>query len=85
MNTLKLLGWDTNQIYGGGLLLLALISFIFPIIYWKRNVAWKKEKDEKTTFFEIWRPTSLMGTVIFTLLGLGFWFLDDILAYLSVM
>ena len=84
MNVLKLLGWDTNQVYGGGLLLIALISFIFPYIYWKRNVAWKREKGEKTKFFEIWKPSSLMGTIIFTLLGLGFWFLDDIITYFTI-
>ncbi len=83
MNTLKLLGWDSNQFYGGGLLLLALISAIFPYIYWKKNVAWKKEKGQKTRFFEIWKPTSVMGTLIFTGLGFLFWFLDDILAFFS--
>ncbi|MBP3918828.1 MAG: hypothetical protein J6I50_06620 [Clostridia bacterium] len=80
MNVIRLLGWDTNQIYGGGLLLIALISFIFPFIYWKRNVAWKHNKGDKISFFEIWKPSSLMGTVIFTGLGLLFWFLDDIIA-----
>ncbi len=85
MNTLKFLGWDSNQFYGGGLLLLALISAIFPYVYWKKNVAWKKEKEEKTKFTEIWKPTSIMGTLIFTGLGLLFWFLDDILAYVAAV
>lgn len=84
MNVLKLLGWDTNQVYGGGLMLIALISAIFPYIYWRRNEAWKRDEGEKTRFFDIWKPPSVLGTVIFAGLGLLFWFLDDIIAYMTV-
>ena len=79
MNVIRMLGWDTYQITAVVLWIIAAITAIFPVWYWKKNIAWKKDKGEKTTFFEIWRPTSLFGTILFILLGLGFWFLQDVL------
>ncbi|MCQ2433286.1 MAG: hypothetical protein MJ175_11840 [Clostridia bacterium] len=79
MNVLHMLGLDSNEIYGAGLILIGIISFIFPYVRWRRNDAWKKNEGEKTRFTEIWRPSSLFGTITFLLLGLAFWFLGDIL------
>jgi len=81
MNLLHTLGLDSNEIYGGVLILIALLTLIFPYIRWKKNDAWKRDEGEKTKFTDIWKPVSLFGTLLFFLIGIFFWFLEDILNY----
>ena len=38
------------QITAVVLWVIAAITAIFPVWYWKKNIAWKKDKDEKTKF-----------------------------------
>ena len=80
MNIIRLLGWDTYQITAVVLWIVAAVAAIFPFWYWKKFVAWKKDEDEKTGFFKIWHPSTIFGIVLFILLGMGFWFLEDLLA-----
>lgn len=76
-----MLGLDTNEIYGGVLIAIGVLAFVFAYVYWKMTAAWKKDKGEKTRFLEIWRPGTLLGCALFILIGLAFFFLGDILGY----
>ncbi|MBQ3064895.1 MAG: hypothetical protein IJC98_01520 [Clostridia bacterium] len=82
MNVMNMLGIDTNMAAGIWLFLCSVFCFVFPYVYWKRNEAWKRDKGEKTGFFQIWRPLALMSSILFLLLGLLFFFLEDILDFL---
>ncbi len=74
MNILHRLGLDSNEVYGGGLILIGVFFLVFAYVHWKKTKAWKKNKGEKTSFFEIWKPSTLIGSGMFILLGLAFWF-----------
>lgn len=83
MNLIRMLGLDTNEVYGGVLIFFGVFAFVFAYFYWKKTAAWKKDAGEKTRFTEIWKPSTLFGCALFLLLGLGFLFLGDILEWMK--
>ena len=50
MNVIRMLGWDTYQITAIVLWVIAAITAVFPVWYWKKNILEKGQRREDHIF-----------------------------------